>query len=422
MHTQCASYHPGNTDLAWTRITPWRALLAAALDQHPLKVTGAPSPPSGSAPAPTCSSPGSATGSRCAVDAQELRGPRHHRGRARDQGGPDQRSRARTASWRRSPRPDRPGPAGRAQAPRAARAARRGAAPARRGRRLRRDRHASWSKLRTHERHDRTPHRGPPGRRRRSPPPSPASCSAGSPTRRRPGDGPADRADRRHHRRGDPPRDRPARRPDSGVDWSQVVVWWGDERFVAPDSPDRNARQAQAAFLDAVGVDPAKVHADAVDRRRGRRRRRRGGVRRRRCGSTAPAVRHLMLGVGPDGHIASLFPGFPQLDSRRDRGRRHRLARSRRPSGSPSPSRPSTGPGRCGSSSAAPTRPPPSRSALGGADLHEIPAAGVTGREETIWFLDREAASRSCDGRVGANEFVTAESGTVRQLQCAESS
>jgi glucose-6-phosphate dehydrogenase assembly protein OpcA len=40
MLTQCASYAPGNTDLAWTRITPWRALLAAALDQQPLKVTG----------------------------------------------------------------------------------------------------------------------------------------------------------------------------------------------------------------------------------------------------------------------------------------------------------------------------------------------------------------------------------------------
>jgi glucose-6-phosphate dehydrogenase assembly protein OpcA len=39
IHTQCASYAPGNTDLAWTRITPWRALLAAALDQHPLKVS-----------------------------------------------------------------------------------------------------------------------------------------------------------------------------------------------------------------------------------------------------------------------------------------------------------------------------------------------------------------------------------------------
>jgi glucose-6-phosphate dehydrogenase assembly protein OpcA len=40
MLTQCESYAPGNTDLAWTRITPWRALLAAALDQVPWKVTG----------------------------------------------------------------------------------------------------------------------------------------------------------------------------------------------------------------------------------------------------------------------------------------------------------------------------------------------------------------------------------------------
>jgi glucose-6-phosphate dehydrogenase assembly protein OpcA len=41
IHRQCSSYAKGNTDLAWTRITPWRALLAAALDQHPQKVTSA---------------------------------------------------------------------------------------------------------------------------------------------------------------------------------------------------------------------------------------------------------------------------------------------------------------------------------------------------------------------------------------------
>jgi glucose-6-phosphate dehydrogenase assembly protein OpcA len=41
MQQQCAAYARGNTDLAWTRITPWRALLAAALDQHPLKVRSA---------------------------------------------------------------------------------------------------------------------------------------------------------------------------------------------------------------------------------------------------------------------------------------------------------------------------------------------------------------------------------------------
>jgi glucose-6-phosphate dehydrogenase assembly protein OpcA len=41
LHGQCRSYTAGNTDLAWTRLTQWRALLAAALDQHPLKVVGA---------------------------------------------------------------------------------------------------------------------------------------------------------------------------------------------------------------------------------------------------------------------------------------------------------------------------------------------------------------------------------------------
>ena len=56
----------------------------------------------------------------------------------------------------------------------------------------------------------------------------------------------------------------------SEVDWSRVVVWWGDERFVAPDSPDRNALRARNAFLSTVGTDPAKVHempstADAAD-------------------------------------------------------------------------------------------------------------------------------------------------------------
>lgn len=41
IHQQCRNYARGNTDLAWTRITPWRAMLAAALDQFPVKITGA---------------------------------------------------------------------------------------------------------------------------------------------------------------------------------------------------------------------------------------------------------------------------------------------------------------------------------------------------------------------------------------------
>ena len=80
--------------------------------------------------------------------------------------------------------------------------------------------------------------------------------------------------------------------PGSEVDWSRVVVWWGDERFVAPDvrRPQRAARPGRR-FLDQVGVDPAKVHEmPSTSRRRGRRRRC-GGVLRRAARARQRRVR-----------------------------------------------------------------------------------------------------------------------------------
>jgi 6-phosphogluconolactonase len=182
----------------------------------------------------------------------------------------------------------------------------------------------------------------------------------------------------------------------SEVDWSRVEFFWGDERFVAPDSDDRSARQTRADFLDLVGVDPARVHeipstADAFDVEAAATA---YGEVVRSAGTGRFAL--VMLGVGPDGHVASLFPGFPQLDVD------DRIAVPVTDSPKPPPERVSltfpalnradevwfvvSGEDKAEAVGRALTTPPP--------DVHEIPAVGVRGEAATIWFLDRESASR----------------------------
>lgn len=101
------------------------------------------------------------------------------------------------------------------------------------------------------------------------------------------------------------------RAPDSSVDWSRVVFWWGDERFVPAASPERNAGQAREALLDHVGVDEAHVHevpaSDEVDTAEDSAAAYSATMREQGAGF----FEVLMLGIGPDGHVASLFPGHP---------------------------------------------------------------------------------------------------------------
>ena len=101
--------------------------------------------------------------------------------------------------------------------------------------------------------------------------------------------------------------------PASGVDWGAVDFWWGDERFVPAASAERNAGQARAAFLDVVGA--TRVHemppSDAglsIDEAATAY----GEELRNSPGHEFDLV---MLGMGPDGHIASLFPGRTEGDS-----------------------------------------------------------------------------------------------------------
>lgn len=181
-----------------------------------------------------------------------------------------------------------------------------------------------------------------------------------------------------------------ARAEDGRVDWSRVEFFWGDERFVAPDSDDRNERQARRALLDHVDVDESLVHPMPSDD---------GSVSLDEAAAQyAEVVRDrtfdvVMLGVGPDGHVASLFPGKPTLDV----DDRDTVAE---------PDSPKPPPARLSLTFAALNRgrevwflvSGSSKSdavarALSGDAVTTTPAAGVRGSEQTLWMLDEGAAS-----------------------------
>lgn len=102
------------------------------------------------------------------------------------------------------------------------------------------------------------------------------------------------------------------------VDWNNVHVFWSDERYVPPDDPESNFRLARAALLDYVAIPAANIYLTPT------------------VGSTpeaaaqayqatltaffgnAPRFDLILLGMGPDGHTASLFPGKPEVTASGD--------------------------------------------------------------------------------------------------------
>ena len=184
----------------------------------------------------------------------------------------------------------------------------------------------------------------------------------------------------------------------AAVDWSSVDIWWGDERFVPAADPDRNELQAREALLDALPLDPARVHAmppsdgpfgDDVDAAA-------AGYAAELAaaagsGQAVPAFDVLMFGVGPDGHVASLFPDHPG-----------RLVTDAaiipvRDSPKPPPTRISftwptieaarevwllaAGEGKAEAVARA-------------LQAGDLPAASARGRERTLWLLDRAAVGK----------------------------
>ncbi|MEV0901927.1 6-phosphogluconolactonase [Actinoplanes sp. NPDC049802] len=106
----------------------------------------------------------------------------------------------------------------------------------------------------------------------------------------------------------------------AAIDWARVDLWWGDERYLPSGDPDRNETQARDALLDKLPLDPARVHAmpasdgpDGDDAIAAAARYASELAAAAAPGGPLPRFDVLMLGVGEDGHVASLFPGHPVL-------------------------------------------------------------------------------------------------------------
>lgn len=189
------------------------------------------------------------------------------------------------------------------------------------------------------------------------------------------------------------------------IDWSAVEVWWGDDRFVPAADPRRNEVGARRAFLDPLGLPERRVHPmpgsdagfsepeDAAAWYAGQL------AAATPPGQTLPRFDVLLLGMGPEGHVASIFPGSPAVHD-------DRAVVAVRDSPKPPPIRLSltlpsintatevwllvTGQAKAVAVS----------KALLGADPLQVPAAGVRGTRTTRWWLDVAAASALPSGRV----------------------
>jgi 6-phosphogluconolactonase len=187
------------------------------------------------------------------------------------------------------------------------------------------------------------------------------------------------------------------------VDWGRLDLWWGDERFLPEGDPDRNVTQAREALLGSVPLDPKRVHAmpasdgpygkdvDAAAAAYAEELARAAGPENH---GSVPTFDVLMLGVGPDTHVASLFPELPAVRET------ERTVVGVHGAPKPPPTRvtltlPAIRAAReVWLLAAGEDKAQAAAIALSGAGEIQAPAAGAQGRRRTLWLLDAAAAAQ----------------------------
>lgn len=198
------------------------------------------------------------------------------------------------------------------------------------------------------------------------------------------------------------------------VDWSKVNFWWGDERWLPDADPERNETQAREALLAHIAIDTARVHPfaaadhgleldDAADAY---------AAELKAAapeGADFPSFDITFLGMGPDGHIASLFP---------ERGGIREELRTVIPvrnSPKPPPERLSLTLPVINSSEriwlvlAGADKASALGLTLADASVFEVPAAGVRGRRSTKFLVDQDAAAEVPDNLKTPDRFWTSD-------------
>jgi 6-phosphogluconolactonase len=194
------------------------------------------------------------------------------------------------------------------------------------------------------------------------------------------------------------------------IDWARVQVWWGDERWLEAGHPDRNDYQAQEALLSRIALPDANIHpfpaADSGLDLESAAQRYHDELLTAGKGSF-PLFAITFLGVGPDGHVASLFPerdgpsvAEPTVIAVHDS--------PKAPAGRLSLSLPLINSSEriwlvlAGSDKAAALG-----LALAEAAVVDVPVAGVHGTKRTVFFIDEEASSEVPESLIATTAYWT---------------